>query len=171
MEGSVLVKNLMWALEKLTAASFSLGVLATAGIFLATLYELVARYFFAAPTIWALDLSSYLLCVAVFFSLPSITAQGASISITILIDMLDLRHKSAITTAVEIIAGLSCLTVGALCVDFALGQYSSGILTLAVVPIPRWIMTAVMAYGFLLSAILHFQRALLGASTQDVAVL
>ncbi|MEX0407290.1 TRAP transporter small permease [Aquibium sp. LZ166] len=165
------MRNMALVLEKIAAASFKLGVSATALIFLATLYELVARYFFGAPTAWALDYSSYLLCAAVFFTLPTITAQGSSIAISILVDMLAERYRPMLITMIEIVAGMSCVIVAALCFDFSLRQYDAGTLTLAVVPIPRWILTSIMTYGFLLSGTLHFQRAVLRSSSTHTAVL
>jgi hypothetical protein len=49
-------------------------------------YEVVARYFFAAPTSWAYDLSSYALCPMIFLAIPAMTQQRAHIAVAYLVE-------------------------------------------------------------------------------------
>ena len=59
------------------------GMLAVA-ILLAMAYDLVARNVFNAPTVWALDISRFLLLFLFFFTLAPALESGAHVSVDIL---------------------------------------------------------------------------------------
>ncbi|MCP1335754.1 TRAP transporter small permease subunit [Futiania mangrovi] len=59
------IEFLLGVVDRLSGALAGVAVLLTAGMIGAMLYEVVARYFFGAPTIWSNDIS-YMLNGAVF---------------------------------------------------------------------------------------------------------
>ncbi len=61
-----------------------LAGLLTAAILLVIAYDLVARNVFGAPTLWALDLSRFLLVFVFFLSLAPALESGAHVSVDIL---------------------------------------------------------------------------------------
>ena len=144
----------------LCSASNDISAIAIATIFVITGCELVSRYFFGHPLLWVSDYSSYLLCVAVFFAIPELTAQGAHVSIRVLLDLLGPRHEAIASRVVDGISAVSCIIVAALCWTIMMRQYAAGTETLAAAPMPKWILIAVMFYGFTFSGLLHALRAL-----------
>src|SRR6478735_8795871 len=88
--------------DAITAASFTAAAVCVAIITGSFAYEVVARYFFAAPTSWAYDLSSYALCPMIFLAIPAMTQQRAHIAVAYLVEGLSgaSRHRAGLAVAV-----------------------------------------------------------------------
>jgi TRAP-type C4-dicarboxylate transport system permease small subunit len=138
--------------DGITRVGFIGGVLALGAIVFSYLYEVAARYFFSSPTTWATDLVSYLLCIAVFLTLPQVTKERGHIAVTILVDgaparVADFLHSAVCTTGFA--ACLFTAWIGAL---ENYRQFSRGITTLAIHPIPEWWVSVFITYGMVSSA-------------------
>jgi TRAP-type C4-dicarboxylate transport system permease small subunit len=83
------------------------GLLAAA-ILLALSYDLVARNVFDAPTLWALDISRFLLLFLFFFALAPALESGAHVSVDILEHYLGPRARRLL----RIVARLLVLLFG-----------------------------------------------------------
>lgn len=78
------------------------GVLAAA-ILLAVAYDLVARNVFDAPTLWALDVSRFLLLFVFFLGLAPALESGAHVSVDILEHYLAPRPKRILRVTAKIL--------------------------------------------------------------------
>jgi len=143
--------------DGITRVGFMGGVLALGLIVFSYLYEVAARYFFSSPTTWATDLVSYLLCIAIFLTLPQITKDRGHIAVTILVD-------NAPPRVADLLHSLMCATGFAACLFTAwisalenYRQFSREITTLAIHPIPEWWVSIFITYG-MAGAAFYFLR-------------
>jgi len=122
-------------------------------------YEVVSRYFFNAPTIWAGPLVSYMLCALVFLAAPDITRKNSHIVINVVQEKMSPRNVVILQKVITAVSAVACLVgvwiVGATVVH----QYTQGIETILTWAIPKWPLSAIIAYGLLSSGI-HFLRHL-----------
>jgi TRAP-type C4-dicarboxylate transport system permease small subunit len=131
----------------------------TATIVLVSFVEIVSRYFLSQPTIWSLDLTTYLLCLSIFTALPAVVLQGKSISVNICLDMLHPRPRETADRMIETLSALVCLVILVIFVRVAITQYNSGLSTTGYFSIPKYLLTVTAATGFSLAAIMHLFRA------------
>jgi len=111
-----------------------LGLLA-----LVTFYEVVARYIFNAPTIWANDVSTVMLRFIVFFSMGVLLIEGRHIRITFLAD----RLKGVAQKAVNILTMLCILPYAYVMVEYGIKLTQNAIkmkmLSPGLLGVPLWI--------------------------------
>lgn len=147
--------------DLLTHLSFQLAIACLGVIAVAFCYEVVARYAFNAPTVWANPLVSYLLCALIFLALPEMTRQGAHISINIMLEALPAGAQHALSQLIRLI-GLGACLLGAWITGTETGaQIVGDIQTISYFPVPKWMVSVFIPYG-LVSAGLYFLRQLLG---------
>src|SRR3972149_6070505 len=84
--GPSMLQRLCRLHDNLTAAGFAGAAFCVAVITGSFWYEVAARYFFSAPTSWAYDVASYVLCPMIFLTVPEMTRRGAQISVSFLVD-------------------------------------------------------------------------------------
>ena len=72
------------ALDAVSVALFVLAGAALGTMVLLTLWEVVARYAFDAPTTWTAEATGYALAAVVFASLPEVTRRNAHVAIDVL---------------------------------------------------------------------------------------
>ncbi|MBJ3774375.1 TRAP transporter small permease [Acuticoccus mangrovi] len=125
-------------------------------------YEVVARYFFNAPTIWAEELSRLFLTWAVFLASAALLRSNDHIRVTVLLDLMPrpakkVAHVTSLTF-VAVIAGLVAWhgfpTVAK---SFATGRSSGSMLD-----IPQWWSQAAIPLCF---GLLSLQALILTVST------
>lgn len=139
--------------------SFLAGVAAMTAIISLTMADLVARII-GAPFDWVADLSSYLLCFSISASMPKVTRQGTQIAVTLLVEILKGRSRHILSAAVELVSSITCFAICALCIQVLIQQYHSGVGTVAVLVVEKWILSAILGYGFFLSGAMHFLNIL-----------
>lgn len=120
-------------------------------------YEVVARYFFSAPTTWADSLVSYALCGMIFLILPELTRRQAHITLTLLLEKMPSTAALRLGRLTSLAAAGACAFAAWFSADACLSQYQSGIQTMATWPIPKWPLSLIIAFN-LGSASLHFLR-------------
>lgn len=153
----------------LTRASFQLAVACLGIITVAYCYEVVARYAFNAPTVWANPLVSYLLCATIFLALPEMTRLGEHISINILVDALRPGMSALLKQFIRLLGCVAC-ALGAWITTTETGaQIAGNIWTISYFPVPKWMVSIFIPYGFASSAI-HFLRQFAGDIATDQAV-
>ena len=152
-----MLRHLATFQDVLSRAGFILAACVLAFISAAYCYEVVSRYFFNAPTIWASPLVSYALCLTIFLALPDLARRGLQVSI-------DLHEGWASSATLEIllrltrlVAGIACLAAAWITGEQAWSEYSFGVRTNTFVPIPKWWLFVFIPYG-LLSAGIYFLR-------------
>ena len=98
--------------DGLSRGGFILAGCILAFISAAYCYEVVSRYFFNAPTIWASPLVSYALCLTIFLALPDLARRGLQISIDLHEAWASPAQIAALLRLTRIVAGIVCLAAG-----------------------------------------------------------
>jgi TRAP-type C4-dicarboxylate transport system permease small subunit len=156
-----MVRRLASFQDALSRTGFILAACVLAFISAAYCYEVVSRYFFNAPTIWASPLVSYALCVTIFLALPDLARRGLQISI-------DLHESWASPATLEVMlritrlaAAIACLGAAWITAEQAWSEYLVGVWTNTYMPIPKWWLFIFIPYG-LLNAGIYFLRQACG---------
>ena len=147
--------------DRITAAGFAGGALSVALITAAFWYEVVARYFFNAPTSWAYDVASFLLCPTIFLSIPEMTRRNAHVVISYLLDNASPQFRLPLFKVLMLVGGVVCLICTWITGAETWRQYVRGVETITVNPIPKWIISIFIPYGLLNSG-LYFLRQMVG---------
>lgn len=157
------------ALLRLSKASFALACAALVVILCSYIIEVVARYGLGKPTVWSTDLVNYALCASIFLAMPEITRSAGHVAITSLIEKLSATNQSLLARGLCFCGGLLCALTVWIAGGAALVQAQGGIETVAAFAIPKWWLTALVAYGFGLSA-LHFVTLTFRATRTGVEI-
>lgn len=120
-------------------------------------YEVVSRYFFSAPTIWASALVSYALCAMVFLTVPELARQRAHIVISLLSDSMSNHSAAVLRRVVCMVAGVVCMIAAWFGGRATVSQYELDIQTITAWPILKWPLSAFIVYG-MFSTSIHFFR-------------
>lgn len=149
-----------------------LGAAGLLAITLMTFYDVFARYLFNAPTIWATELSVYLLQLMVFLPMGALLAENGHLASTLITDHLAPRNRriaQRITYfAVAVFAALM-IRYGW---NFTAHAWRMGQTSPSLLAIPLWIPNALVPFGFLLlfvNAVIALVRPPLAVSHVEVA--
>jgi C4-dicarboxylate transporter DctQ subunit len=145
--------------DALSRAGFVLAASILAFITAAYCYEVVSRYFFNAPTIWASPLVSYALCLTIFLALPELARRGLQVSIDLHEAWLSPAQIQALLRATRLVAGIVCLAAAWITAEQAWSEYSMGVLTNTYLPIPKWWLFVFIPYGFLSGGVYFLRQA------------
>jgi TRAP-type C4-dicarboxylate transport system permease small subunit len=143
--------------DAITDAGRMLAMLLIGCIALAFSYEVTARYLFNAPTSWANAFVAYFLCASIFLITPELTRRNAHVVINMLRDALKPAGQRRLDVAVRLVAGGMCLFAAWFCFGETIKQYTRGIETISAWPVPKWMVSVFVPYGFF-SAGLYFLR-------------
>jgi TRAP-type C4-dicarboxylate transport system permease small subunit len=135
-------------------ATFFIGVIAASFV-----YEVVARYFFDAPTFWSYAVGEYVLCAAIFLSIPEQARRRAHINVSLLSERLPPDQARRLRLFVGALAAAACLLAAWITGTETWRQYLQDVTTLTSFPVPKWWVSIFIPYGFLSTAI-HFLRLL-----------
>lgn len=143
--------------DRVTAVGFAAAAACVAIITFSFAYEVVARYFFGAPTSWAYDLSSYALCPMIFLAIPEMARRNMHISVSYLIDGVPAVLRGRIALAVMIVAAIVCFFSAWITGAETWRQFVSGTQTISANPISKWWVSIFIPFG-LVNCALHFTR-------------
>ena len=146
-------EHLRRIVNRLTDISVAVAAVALALIVVAYSYEVVSRYFFDQPTLWASDLVSFLLCISIFLMIPDLSRDGGHVKIAVLEEALSPAWSRRLKIAALILSGIVCLIVAAISGLENVRQFSGSITTVAVYPFPKWMISGAITFGFALSGI------------------
>lgn len=140
-------------LDPIEAAAAWLAALLLAATGAMLTYEVIARYFFTAPTIWAAELSQLCLIWACPMAAPWVLSQRRHIRVTALTQLLpDGAHRLLEIAAMLVVAAFSGVVVwfgfDIFHDSFARGRGSGTMLDL-----PAWVAEAAIPAGFALLTI------------------
>ena len=139
-------------IDTITNGAAVLAAIGLASIVCSYVYEVITRYVFDSPTAWASDYVSYALCVTIFLALPRVTKDRAHVAVTILVDI---APKPVANLAYVVISLLGFVGLGFaawVSLQENIRQYTRGIETLAIVPIPQWWVSSFITFGLGMSA-------------------
>ena len=151
--------------DYITRISLYVAMLCLAFIAAAYCIEVVLRYFFDAPTTWVNPFTSYALCLMIFLALPEMTREGSHLAINILLEKLSPDSVATLMKIVNLIGLCAALAAAWITGTETVKQYVGNIFTMAHNPIPKWIISVAIPYGFG-SAALYFLRHLLGEQVE-----
>ncbi|MCF3934958.1 TRAP transporter small permease [Acuticoccus sp. M5D2P5] len=143
--------------DALTTVAFVLGTVMLVVITGSYVYEVVARYFFTAPTKWAADLVGYALCAGVFLLLPKVTATRGHVAVTLIFERVGKATEKRLLRFIDLLGAVFCGYAAWLSFNENVRQAEKGIMTIANQPIPKYWVTGFITFGLLLAAI-HFLR-------------
>jgi C4-dicarboxylate transporter DctQ subunit len=153
--------RLFAAHDALNRAGFAAACVLTGLIACALPYEIVARYFFNAPTDWASPAVSYFLVSTIFLAMPELTRQSAHIAITTILEALHPTTALQMKRVILVISAGTCLLAAWFSGTETFQQFALGIHTIPPMSIPKWIVTVAIPYGMASSAF-YFVRHLAG---------
>jgi TRAP-type C4-dicarboxylate transport system permease small subunit len=153
--------RLFAAHDALNRLSFATACVLTGLIACVLPYEIVARYFFNAPTDWASPAVSYFLVGTIFLAMPELTRQSAHIAITTILEALHPRTALQMKRAILVVSAGACLLAAWFSGTETFQQFLLGVHTIPPMSIPKWIVTVAIPYGMASSA-LYFVRHLAG---------
>lgn len=156
-----ILNGLKAAHDGLSRAGFVLAACVLGFISMAYCYEVVSRYFFNAPTIWASPLVSYGLCLTIFLALPDMTRRGLHVSVDLHESWFTPKTTAMLARGTNFIAAWCCFLAAFITGEQTFDDFSFGVWTNTYVPIPKWWLFIVIPYG-LLSGGLYFLRQSLG---------
>lgn len=143
----------MTAFRRLTAALAAVSAVLLFAIGAMLTYEVVARYFFNAPTIWAEELSRLFLVWAVFLGSAGLLASREHIRITVLIE----RAPPVLRGFADVFSYLFVAAIAGLLAWYGLPiaqkSFAVGRTTGSMLDIPSWWMQAAVPLCFALIAI------------------
>ena len=145
--------------DGLSAVSFSAAMLSLAVIAISFCYEVVARYFFNAPTIWASPFASYALCASIFLAMPELTRTSSHIVLNFMEDFLSADGAIRLRRIIQVVAAATCGVAAWIAAQAAWSDFTFGITTNTYFPIPKWWLSAVIPYGMASSAIYFVRHA------------
>lgn len=138
--------------DLVTDVGYVIGALAIGAMALIYAYEVVARYFFNAPTHWGLEAVTYLLLVAIFLVLPGATRARSHITVDIIADYIG-RRTRWMTIALNVVGFSVCGIVAWFGWSENVRQYVNFIETMGNVPLPKWWISSFITLGFALTAL------------------
>lgn len=147
-------------LERVAGAAFWGSGVSLGLIVFCYCYEVAMRYFFVAPTEWAHDTATYLMCLMIFLAIPEVTRTGGHIAITIVLEYLGEKWRGLVTKASLFLSALVCGLAGYISLTQNLKQFERGIQTLGTIPIPKWWISSFITFGLLLSGLLFLAQSL-----------
>jgi TRAP-type C4-dicarboxylate transport system permease small subunit len=149
--------------DRITVAGFAGGAASVGLIAVCFWYEVVARYFFNAPTAWAYDVASFALCPTIFLSVPEMTRRSAHVVVSYLVDAMRPPVRAPLTRLLLLAAAVVCLAGAWVTGAETWRQYVRGVETITALPISKWWVSIFIPYG-LLNSSLHFWRQLAGVA-------
>ncbi len=145
--------------DRLSRGSF----IAAAGILAimtaAYCYEVVARYFFNAPTVWASPLVSYGLCATIFLALPDLTRRSMQVSIDLHDRFVSLEFGARLLRTMQFISGVACFFAGWITAAQTWSEHQLGVWTNTYWSIPKWWLFILIPYGMFSGGIYFFRQA------------
>lgn len=133
-------------------------------------YEVVARYFFNAPTVWAEELSRVFLVWAVFLAAASLLRHDAHIRVTVLTELMSpAARRAARVFAMGIVLAVSATVFWYGLAD-PINSIERGRTTGTMLDIPAWTLQASVPAGFgllALQSLAELLRLFLGETYEE----
>lgn len=132
-------------------------------IMLVTMYEVIMRYLFRAPTMWTLEASRYLMLVAVFFAAAYTLEMGGHIRVDLLVGRLPLGKRHIVNIVSSTLGVFFCVMLVWISGALAWLYYDLNVksMTILAVPLfPIYVFVPIGSLFLLVQALLNFFRLL-----------
>ncbi len=127
-----------------------LAVVASVLIFfigLATLYEVVMRYFFNNPTAWTVEVSTIALLYIAFLGAAWVLKTERHVKIDIVLNQLNPGHQALLNMITSVISAIVCLVIAWYGVKATLESFQIGFRLETALQTPQFIVLAVIPVG------------------------
>lgn len=155
---SAVLPSVLKVHDFISRTAWQTAALSLGAVVLIIAYEVLVRYFLAAPTRWASDVVSFMLLVTVFLAAPWLARQRGHVAVTILADLLPPRAERIVVATGFVVCAIVCFLAAWICITETALLLDRNTMTLTSFRIPKWWLLAVMSYG-LLDCGLQFLRA------------
>jgi TRAP-type C4-dicarboxylate transport system permease small subunit len=153
-----MVGRLARGYDRLLDGMAALGAAAMLLMALCITYEVVMRYVFNRPTIWAADLSEYALLYSTFLAAPWLVREGGHVRIDTLLIRLTPSQRHVLNLITCVLAAGVCMVLLWQTLDATLATFARGHMVARAWQVPRAAVWAIMPVGsFFLT--LEFLRA------------
>jgi C4-dicarboxylate transporter, DctQ subunit len=145
--------------DRISRVSFIAAALVLVVMTSAYCFEVVSRYFFNKPTIWASPLVSYGLCASIFLAMPELTRRSAHVSVDLHEQMISPEFGRLLIRLLQLVSGLSCFFAAWITGTQTWSEYVFGVWTNTYWPIPKWWLFILIPYGMISSGIYFIRQA------------
>ncbi len=139
----------------------ALGVVSGLGVLVMGLilsYEVVCRYFFNAPTIWAQETATYLYMWTMLAAASYTLQEGKHVAVDLVLERLPPRVRSMLEVATGAVGATFCAIVSVQAYEMISATVRFGKVSATPLRVPLWIPQSALLMGFVL---LTFQFAFL----------
>ncbi len=123
-------------------------------------YEVIARYFFNAPTTWVIEISSIILLFTPFLVGGWVLRRDGHVKMEIVLDLFSPKTRVVLKTITSFLAALACLILFFCGTKVALELYQTNYFTNTLLRLPKGPILAIIPFGFLLLFIQSLRKAL-----------
>jgi C4-dicarboxylate transporter, DctQ subunit len=116
-------------------------------------YDVVARYIFDSPTIWANEISIYLLQFIVFFTMGCIQMEGKQLRVTFLIERLQGTPRKILESLTSLLIVPYSLVLVVYGFKFTENAFTLGMGSPTLLEVPLWIPYSFICLGGILLAL------------------
>jgi TRAP-type C4-dicarboxylate transport system permease small subunit len=124
-------------------------------IVLLTLYEIVSRYGFNAPTTWTFPISSYLLLYVIYTSTAYALQEGAHVQVSVMVDCLPARARHVVDVVAHVLGLAFAVVLLWQVTRFTEIAFRLGSRDLSMLSVPLTLTTTVMPIGTALLCITY----------------
>lgn len=156
-----MISSLLRVHDAITRMTFWVAAAAVAYLTVVTAVEVIARYAFRAPSGWAPDTTAVSFAFIAFLAAPEVTRQSGHAAMTFIVERSGPVAGLMLNRVSLVLSILVCLLLAWYGALESARQIEGKITMIAVLPIPKWIVTVSIVYG-LASMGFYFLRSLVG---------
>ncbi|MBN8412649.1 MULTISPECIES: TRAP transporter small permease [Halomonas] len=152
--------------DGLTRFGFYLGGATLCGIVVCFWIEVVARYFFNAPTLWSSSIVAYCLCLSASLAMPELARTRGHIAISVVQDSLPAARQQGFERVTALLTAAVCGLAAWMLISESARQLASGTTTAMGLDIPKVWVSSFIGYGFTNTALHFLRRAVFPATVE-----
>ncbi len=148
-----LLGNVQRVFSRINKVSAVIGCIPFNIIMFITLYEVIARYILNDPTIWTLEISQYMMLIAIFLA-PSYTLEmGGHIKVDFVVERFSPRKKRMALIASSFLSLIFFTVLAWKSVELAWSTYSLGMRSMSMLAVPLFPVYVFLPIGCVLMLI------------------
>lgn len=153
--------------DRLINALAGIGALGMLGMALWITYEVVMRYVFSSPTIWAGDLSEYTMLWGTFLAGPWLAREGGHVSLDTLTSHLSPRRQRWLGIVASLVSAAVCAVLVWQGVDATVDAFNRGQMIARSWQVPRWLVWSAIPVGSFFMLIEFLRAAVRNARAEQ----
>jgi len=153
-----LASKFVTGLNRICDAMFFLASFFMIAIMVIIFLEVFLRYVMGSPTIWALDVTRYILVYLTFLGASNILRTDDHIIIDVVIERLSPEIRRILNIVTSILGAIACLTVFLFSFATTWEHFRSGVLVVDPIEIPKYIPLAIIPIGTLFLFLVFIEK-------------